>query len=252
MTDILNNPNNETREKLWEYFILKNIDINATSLNNKNLISDTGFSQSGYIFQLFSIFKNNEIFSIFQKKQELCSICGYLFEYEEVISNISINIDEYYIKFKSIEQILTYKLIMEGYSSCRKCKLAEDIKTANISYKIVQNPNFLFVLYDMKSYIDLKNFIIQIKLLSKKTIKFSDSEIYDLIGFVATTGTNHFTYFINKINLNNIPDNLSLNKKYYYDDMLHNAKFVEMEDFESLFTYTENPIIPYLLVYEKK
>jgi hypothetical protein len=41
MTDILNNPNNETREKLWEYFILKNIDINATSLNNKNLILDT-------------------------------------------------------------------------------------------------------------------------------------------------------------------------------------------------------------------
>lgn len=52
MTNILNNPNNETREKLWEYFILKNIDINSTSLNNKNLFVDTGFSQSGYIFQL--------------------------------------------------------------------------------------------------------------------------------------------------------------------------------------------------------
>jgi hypothetical protein len=52
MNDILNNPNNETREKLWEYFILKNIDINANSLNNKNLISDTGFSQYSYFFQL--------------------------------------------------------------------------------------------------------------------------------------------------------------------------------------------------------
>ena len=105
-------------------------------------------------FQLFSIFKNNENFSIFQRKQELCSICGYLYEYEEVISNIGINIDEYYIKFKPVEQILTYKLIMEGYSSCRNCKWPTDIKIANISYKIIQYPHFLFLLYDMKSYID--------------------------------------------------------------------------------------------------
>ena len=34
--------------------------------------------------------------------------------------------------------------------------------------------------------------------------------------------------------------------------MLHNGKFVEMEDFDNLFAYAENPIIPYLLVYEKK
>ena len=51
---------------------------------------------------------------------------------------------------------------MEGYSSCRNCKLPDDIKTANISYKIIQYPHFLFLLYDKKSYIELKNFIIVI------------------------------------------------------------------------------------------
>ena len=86
---------------------------------------------------------------------------------------------------------------MDGYSSCRNCKLPEDIKISHITYKVIKYPHFLFVFYEMKSYADLKNYINQIKLLTKKSIKFSNSDIYDLIGFVASPGTNHFTYFIN-------------------------------------------------------
>ena len=49
-------------------FINNYIDILETIPNNRNIISDNGFGKYGIKCQLFSIFKNNELFCLIEQK----------------------------------------------------------------------------------------------------------------------------------------------------------------------------------------
>ena len=75
------------------------------------MILEPGFSNSGFICELFNIFKNNISFLSGWKKQELCEICGKVYEYNDDIFNLYIIINDGNIKFRSVEQIILYKLI---------------------------------------------------------------------------------------------------------------------------------------------
>lgn len=62
MRNIINKPSDYNRELIWDYFINMRIDVFSTEINDKNKIIDTGFGKSGFIIQLFQIFKNNSLF----------------------------------------------------------------------------------------------------------------------------------------------------------------------------------------------
>ena len=64
MLKIFNKPDNQNRNLLWKFCINNKIDINETSIENKNIIIDKGFDRQGFIIQLFSIFRNNDFFCI--------------------------------------------------------------------------------------------------------------------------------------------------------------------------------------------
>ena len=53
-------PNKDNRTALWKYCINNKIDFLNSEIENKENIINNGFEQSGYIKQLFSIFKDNE------------------------------------------------------------------------------------------------------------------------------------------------------------------------------------------------
>jgi len=61
-------PDEKNRNIIWQFFINNYIDILETIPNNRNIISDNGFGKYGIKYQLFSIFKNNELFCLIEQK----------------------------------------------------------------------------------------------------------------------------------------------------------------------------------------
>ena len=53
------------------------IDIYSTAINDKNTVVETGFGKSGYIIQLFKIFKNNTYFCLKEIRNEICEVFSY-------------------------------------------------------------------------------------------------------------------------------------------------------------------------------
>ena len=97
-------------------------------MNNDNSID---FNSSGYVAQLFSLFKNNELFCIIESKNTECILCG-----KKITENVKdsppfIFIKKDYLNEKHIYNILLnrYKEIYSYDCECRKVK----------TYKIAQN-----------------------------------------------------------------------------------------------------------------
>ena len=125
-------PNDKIRDEVWFYCMKNKIDILSTEINNTNKINNFGYSDMGFITQLFSIFKMNKIFCMKEEKISICQVCNERKIIEENFHDFFLIIDDYYIKFKSIEQILSYQLIMGGTVPSNRCDFGNDIKTTKI------------------------------------------------------------------------------------------------------------------------
>ena len=167
-------PNDKIRDEVWFYCMKNKIDILSTEINNTNKINNFGYSDVGFITQLFSIFKRNKIFCMKEEKISICQICYERKILEENFHDLFLIIDDYYIKFKSIKQILLYQLIMEGTVPCNRCDFGNDMKTAKIYYNITEYPTYLFILFDLKNHDNLKEKLEGIKRLTKIIIRFSN------------------------------------------------------------------------------
>ena len=108
MENILNNPIEDNRKIIWDYFIKIQIDIFSKTINDKNTVVETGFGKAGYIIQLFHIFKNNTDFCLKEKRNEICQICSYNKKFPESLHDHIIARNEYTINFKKIETIISY------------------------------------------------------------------------------------------------------------------------------------------------
>ena len=235
MKNILNNPTDDNRKIIWDYFINMQIDKYSTAINDKNTVVETGFGKSGYIIQLFKIFKNNTYFCLKEIRNEICEICSYNKNYPVSLHDHIIACNEYTINFKKIETIICYSLIYDGLALCEKCNLDENTPTSRIYYNITDYPNFLFVLFDFNSYHALLKYKDKIKNLLVENLEFNSNVKYMLNGIILSPYDNHFTYFINKIHVKNLPKELSYYKNYYCDDLMFENRFIEVEKFDYLF-----------------
>jgi len=278
MKNIKSNPTEENKNILWKYCINKKIDIMETQIENKNIVIDNGFGESGFIIQLFGIFKANNNFCLKEQRNEKCQICNNLKIINEEYHNHIICISESDLKFQNIETIISFKLIFNGLISCDKCKLGEEFPTCNIYYNITNYPQFLFVLFDLNSYSNLKINRNEINKLLKDELDFNDINKYTLKGCVTSPYHNHFTFYINRLYIQNVPNELVNGKNYYiikciiniyfilknkiilfyssnsnryYDSNKFNNRFMEIKSLEDLNLNDDYFVIPYLLIYSK-
>ena len=121
---------------------------------------------------------------------------------------------------------------------CEKCNFGQAYQTSRIYFYIDQFPKFLFVLFDLGSYMQLLSNKQKIIKLSKNELKFSDSNIYNLSGIIFSPKTNHFTFCINSLNnhVNSLTENiLENNNFYYYGDENNNGIILEINNLNELF-----------------
>ena len=192
MLKLFDKPDNQNRNILWKYCINNKIDINETSIDNKNLIVDKGYGREGYIIQLFSIFRNNEYFCIKERRKETCLLCNNIKNFNITNHDFLLIINESNIRLQNIQLILNYSLIL-SYETCELCNLGKNFPTCQINYEIISYPHFLIILYDFDSYLQLKLNLIDIKRLFLDTIEFSDANKYNLKGVVTCPSDNHFS-----------------------------------------------------------
>ena len=133
---------------------------------------------------------------------------------------------------------------------CYKCNLGKNFSSSRISYQILNYPKFLFILFDNSSYNQLLNNKELVRKLYIEYLNFTETDKYILKGCVTSPSYNHFTFFINKIKIKDIIDELELNNNYYYDDVQFNGYFQTFKNNNIYELLTKN-IIPYLLIYEK-
>ena len=114
----------------------------------------------------------------------------------------------------NIEMNIYYSLVYDGLATCNICNLGDNFPTARITYQIVNYPQFLFVLFDMRSYHGLKQKKELIKKMFTEDLKLTEKDYYKLKGCVTCPGYNHFNIFINKLIIKNESNELELNKNY--------------------------------------
>ena len=139
-----------------EYCIRNKIDIERTEINNSENIVQSGFGINGAVVQLFSIFKNDKNFCIEERRKEICQICNNIREFDPTFHSHLIIIDEGGLNLNSIELNISYSLVYDGLTPCDKCNLGNNFPTSRIIYEIISYPKFLFILFDMRSYEQLK------------------------------------------------------------------------------------------------
>lgn len=109
----------------------------------------------------------------------------------------------------------------------------------------------MFILFDFNEYNKLLEKFWEIKKLSKLSLKFTDNVNYNLVGVVITPYSDHFCFYINNLNMKNIPNYLNNNENYYYDDLDNSSYFIKIDSFEALLNNSYENYIPYILIYEK-
>ena len=62
-------------------------------------------------------------------------------------------IDENGLNMGNIELNIQYSLVYDGLTPCNKCNLGNNFPTCRILYQIISYPKFLFVLFDLRSFI---------------------------------------------------------------------------------------------------
>jgi len=111
----------EIRNDIWKYLINNKIDIEQTEINNNNNVINNGFGMNRFIRQLFTIFKNSDIFCIKEHCEEHCQICNNIKIYQHNLHNHFIIIDEQGLSLNSIEDNLNVSLVYDGLMICEKC-----------------------------------------------------------------------------------------------------------------------------------
>ena len=134
-------------------------------------------------------------------RQEICCLCNNIKNYDSNfhILFVIINFSNYTIN--NIENILNYSFVLDGLCVCEKCNYGPNLPTCRINYKIIQYPQFLLVLFDFRSYNELKENLDNIKRFFVDTLVFSENDKYNFIGCITSPCYNHFTFYLNKINL---------------------------------------------------
>ena len=74
----------------------------------------------------------------------------------------------------------------------------------------------MFILFDLRSYNQLSQNKEALKKMFREQLKFTDKDNYILKGCVTSPSYNHFTFYINKLKINDNFGELELNKNYYY------------------------------------
>ena len=149
---------------------------------------------NGFICQLFSIFKNTDIFCIKEHREVYCQICNNIKKYYQNFHNHFILIDEQDLSLNSIEDNVNVSLVYDGLMSCDKCNFGKVYPTSRIYYYIDQYPEFIFILLDLGSHMKLLANKHKIIKLTKNELKFSDVNIYNLSGVIMSPKSNHFTF----------------------------------------------------------
>ena len=130
-----------------------------------------------FVCQLFSIFKNSDIFCIKEHREEYCQIWNNIKIYPHNLHNHFIIIDEQGLSLNSIEDNLNVSLVYDGLMIYEKCNFGKAYPTSRIYYYIDQYPKFLFVLFDLGSYMQLLSNKQNIIKLSKNELNFQN-QIY--------------------------------------------------------------------------
>ena len=97
----------------------------------------------------------------------------------------------------NIELNIHYSLVYDGLTPCNKCNLGSNFPTRRILYQIISYPKFLFILFDLRSYLQLKEKNNLIKKLYIENLRLTEKDRYDLKGCITCPSYNHFTLFIN-------------------------------------------------------
>ena len=84
----------------------------------------------------------------------------------------------------------------EGYGYCIKYKC--NLESCYNNYEIVSYPNFLFVVFDVLSYQELKANKENIKRLTNLEMYFKENAKYNLSSIIACPFTGHYTSIIIK------------------------------------------------------
>ena len=201
---------------------------------------------SGYIVQLFSIFKNNPNFCLKEKKFSECIICGK--KNSELVDDSKpfIYVNKENIKLKNIFNILLEEC-KEKYiydCECRK-NSSEDLLCTKVKYMIESYPNYLNVLFDM-SYHDLVLYKDNVFKIAEDTIILGFKKEYKLKGIISLPSYDHYICIIFNPIGKYIDNKFKSNYIYYHDGTKNEGKICMInypEDWKDLG-------IPYILVYE--
>lgn len=250
---LIDDPLNNAKFVLWEYFSKNNIDpIDYLIYNTKtnNNIINIGIGHEGYLAQLFKIFKNDPIFCIKEKKHIVCTFCQYKYEIEINNLNQFILITKDNLNFINIEDAIASKqnvLSREYCPNCQKDEIDKLYPKCKVQYCIDNFPVFLFILFDM-DYNDLLENKEKIKIFSNCFIKFTNNIKYEFKGIGIAENINHFTTYIHNYqgSINKFGLNKGLN--YFHDGCANNGCFVQIE--ENLNNFIDIHI-PYINIYKK-
>ena len=209
-----------------------------------NLTLET--TSSGYINQLFSIFKNNPNFCLQEKKYSECILCGR--KNLELIKEIQpfIYVNKNNIFLKNIFNILLEEC-KERYiydCQCRRNE-KEDLICTKVKYTIESYPYYLNILFDM-TFQDLENNKENIFKIAEDIIFLNKNIEYKLKGIIALPSYNHYICIIFNPMGKYVDGYFKANNIYYHDGTLNDGKIVPInfdEDWKNLG-------IPYILVYE--
>ena len=154
--DLIENPLSNSKFALWEYFYQQKIDpidyLKNTS--NKDCLNNNSncVGLEGYIAQLFIIFKGDNTFCIYEKKQIICQFCNNIIETPNNAINQFIQISKNDLIYTGIEESFLNKLktdSMEFCSNCQKDINERTFKKCKIAYIVESYPIFLFIIFDM-------------------------------------------------------------------------------------------------------
>ena len=159
-----------------------------------NLTLET--TSSGYINQLFSIFKNNPNFCLQEKKYSECILCGR--KNLELIKEIQpfIYVNKNNIFLKNIFNILLEEC-KERYiydCQCRRNE-KEDLIYTKVKYTLESYPCYLNILFDM-TFQDLENNKENIFKIAEDIIFLNKNIEYKLKGIIALPSYNHYICII--------------------------------------------------------
>ena len=122
-------------------------------------------------------------------------------KYQQNFHNNCILINEQDLSLNCIGDNVNVSLINVGLMPCEKYNFGQDYPISRIYYYIDQYPKFLFVLFDLGSFMQLLTNKQNILKLIKNELKFSDVNIYNLSGVMMSPKNNHFTFYINSLNI---------------------------------------------------